>query len=202
MRRQATARLTKVASEGGSSAAVRGVDEKAALLLPSTDGRLRDCGGVGCLGRGCRAFGSASPERETLHMLAVVALYYTHMGVMPGADSSLSVLLRRFLWHSGMREVRRPWVALSNTLTKQTRTLFVSSTRAHTPVAKRFLFISTSQALPSSQRLVSICARDWRLLQLDRYLASMIRPAMTLLVSRAKLSAPTPARGLPTPPRP
>ena len=184
---------------------MRGVDEKAALLLPSTDGRLRDCGGVGCLGRGCRAFGSASPEREMLHMLAVVALYYTHMGVMPGADSSLSVLLRRFLWHSGMREVSRPWVALFNTLTKQTQTLCVSSTRSHTPVPKRVLFISTSQsrqAFPSSQRLVSICARDWRLLQLDRYLASMIRPAMTLLVSRAKLSAPTPARGLPTPPRP
>ena len=92
LRRQATARLTKVASEGGSSAAVRGVDEKAALLLPSTDGRLRDCGGVGCLGRGCCAFGSASPERKTLHMLAVVALYSTHMGVMPGVDSSLVCL--------------------------------------------------------------------------------------------------------------
>ena len=63
------------------------------------------------------------------------------------------VLLRRFLWHA---EVRRSSVALFNTLTKQTQTLCVSSTRSHTPVPKRFFFISTSQvrqAFPSSQRL-------------------------------------------------
>ena len=110
LRRQATARLAKVASEGGSSAAVRGVDEKAALLLPSTDGRLRDCGGVECLGRGCCAFGSASPEREMLHMLAVVALYYTHIwascqGLIPVWSACLSVLLRRFLWHAGSQKI-------------------------------------------------------------------------------------------------
>lgn len=119
---------------------------------------------------------------------------------------SVSVLLRRFLWHAGSQKIIC-CVTVFNTLTKQTQTqtLCVSSTRSHTPVPKRFLFISTSQvrqAFPSSQRLVSICARDWRLLQLDRYLASMIRPAMTLVVSPPKLSAPTPARGLPTPPRP
>ena len=117
---------------------------------------------------------------------------------------SVSVLLRRFPWHAGSQKIIC-CVTVFITLTKQTQTLCVSSTRSHTPVPKRFLFISTSQvrqAFPSSQRLVSICARDWRLLQLDRYLASMIRPAMTLAVSRAKLSAPTPARGLPTPPRP
>jgi hypothetical protein len=54
-----------------------------------------------------------------------------------------------------MREVRRSSVALFNTLTKQTQTLCVSSTRSHTPVPKRVLFISTSQvrqAFPSSQR--------------------------------------------------
>lgn len=55
-----------------------------------------------------------------------------------------------------MREVRRSWIALFNTLTRHTQTLCVSSTRSHTPVPKRFLFISTSQvrqAFPSSQRL-------------------------------------------------
>ena len=79
---------------------------------------------------------------------------------------SVSVLLRRFLWHAGSQKIIC-CVTVFNTLTKQTQTqtLCVSSTRSHTPVPKRFLFISTSQvrqAFPSSQRLVSICARDWR----------------------------------------
>ena len=217
LRRQATARLTKVASEGGSSAAVRGVDEKAALLLPSTDGRLRDCGGVGCLGRGCCAFGSASPERQTLHMLSVCLLSHSTTRTWASCQG-LCVLLSCFRASSGMPEVRRSYIALSNTLTKQTQTLCVSSTRSHThdartkalPLTHPYQSASVlsprprrlSRPCPRRKGLVSICARDWRLLQLDRYRASMIRPAMTLAVSRANLSAPTPARGLPAPPRP
>lgn len=91
---------------------------------------------------------------------------------------------------SGMREVRRSSIALFIVLTRQTSTLLEHKLWSSRPLALTQRSSSRparSQAVPSSQRLVSICGRDWRLLQLNRYLASMIRPSMTLVVSPPKL---------------
>jgi hypothetical protein len=91
---------------------------------------------------------------------------------------------------SGMRKVRRSSIALFTILTKQTSTLLehkLSSSRPLALTQRCSSHPARSQAIPSSQRLVSICGRDWRLLQLNRYLASMIRPSTTLVVSPPKL---------------
>ena len=194
----------------------------ATAKVPSTDGRLRDCGGVECLGRGCRAFGSASPERKLLYARSLfVALYHTHMGVMPGGrmmSCSLAVLLC-FGASSGMREVRRSSIALFNTLTKQTQTLCVSCrcslSHSHTPVPKRFLFISTRQvrqlARPCPRRKRACTARLNLRSRLAATAAGQVpriddspsdEPCPACLFHHPNLSAPTPARGLPTPPRP
>lgn len=135
---------------------------------------------------------------------ASIALYYTHMGVVPGGVECLDVLLRRFLWHAGSQKITHcviQYICKTNTNSLICmKFLRLSSTRPHT--ARLISSTHPHQAIPSSPRrrgLSQICRRDWRLLQLNRYLSLMIRSSMTLVVSRVNLSAPTPARGLPLP---
>lgn len=90
---------------------------------------------------------------------ASIALYYTHMGVMPGVVECLDVLLRRFLWHAGSQKITSCLIQYLCKTNKKSLTCMNSPRLVHSPShSAPHLFHPRSPGhplVPSSQRLVS-----------------------------------------------